>query len=168
MKYHPFLRAIHWLMFILFTILFVLGATMIEFKECCEPWAMYNFHKSTGVLVLLLVFLRLFVRSKTSIPRPLTTPVLLQRVARIVMLLMYTLMILVPVSGYALSNVHGYTVKFYGVPLPTLFPTHVAWETFSSAMHFYLAYLFLICIAIHIVSIIWHHVKGRELLRRMS
>lgn len=168
-KYHPLLRIIHWLMFTLFAALFGLGAVMIEFKECCQPWTLYNLHKSTGVVVFLLVLIRLLVRKQTPIPPPLAnTPWLLQRLARLIICLMYVAMILVPISGYAVSNIYGHTVKLYTLPLPTLFPTHLAWQDYSSATHFVLAYFFLMCITLHIAGVIMHHLRGQELLRRIT
>jgi cytochrome b561 len=168
-KYHPSLRALHWLMYALFTTIFVLGAVMIEFKACCKPWTMYDLHKSTGVVVFLLVLIRLLVRWQTPIPPLLVnTPVIFQRIARLVILLMYVSMILVPISGYALSNLYGHQVKLYGLPLPTLFPTAPAWQDFSSSAHFVLAYFFLTCIALHIAGVIMHHLRGQELLRRIT
>lgn len=168
-KYHPFLRVLHWLMYALFTILFVLGAVMIEFKVCCKPWTMYDLHKSTGVIVFFLVSIRMLVRWQTPIPPPLVnTNAIQQRIARLVILLMYVSMILVPISGYALSNLHGHPVKLYGLPLPTLFPAVPAWQDFSSSAHFVLAYFFLTCIALHLAGVIMHHVRGQELLRRIT
>jgi cytochrome b561 len=168
-KYHPSLRALHWLMFVLSTTLFVLGAVMIEFKVCCKPWTMYDLHKSTGVVVFLLVLIRMLVRWQTSIPAPLINiHAIPQRIARLVILLMYVSMILVPISGYALSNLYGHQVKLYGLPLPTLFPAVPAWQDFSSSAHFVLAYFFLTCIALHLTGVIMHHLRGQELLRRIT
>jgi cytochrome b561 len=170
-KYHASLRILHWVMFILFAIIFVLGVTMVEFEECkgCEPWAMYNFHKSTGVLVFLLVLLRLVFRWTTRVPpHPPEIPTLNHRIAQGVVHIIYLLMILVPISGYALSNVHGYDVNLYGIALPKLFPTNPEWEVMVDAAHTYLAYTFLGFIALHILGVIAHHIRGLEILRRIT
>ncbi len=167
-KYHASIRTIHWLMFVLFAIIFVLGAVMIEFKES-EPWAMYSFHKSTGVLVFLLVLFRLVARWITEIPPPSAdiSP-LNHRIAQSVVHLLYLLMILVPISGYALSNVHGHSVNLYGLPLPNLFPESKDWEEFTSLVHYYLTYTFLGVFLLHLAGVIKHHILGQEVLRRIT
>ncbi|OAD23775.1 cytochrome b561 [Candidatus Thiomargarita nelsonii] len=167
-KYHASIRAIHWIMFVLFAIMFVLGVVMVEFKES-EPWAMYNFHKATGVLLFLLVWLRLILRWKSQVPPPSADIKPLEhRIAQSVVHLLYLFMIIVPITGYALSNIHGYDVKFYGLPLPKLFPTLENGENISRLVHEYLAYTFLGVISLHLLGVIKHHVKGQEVLRRMT
>jgi len=168
-KYHASLRILHWIMFILFAIIFVLGFVMVEFKECCQPWGLYDFHKSTGVLVFLLLLLRLVFRWTTRVPpHPPEIPTLNHRIAQGVVHILYLLMILVPISGYALSNIHGYDVKFYGLVLPKLFPTSPEWETMIDAAHTYLSYTFLGFIALHLLGVIAHHIRGLEILRRIT
>jgi cytochrome b561 len=168
-KYHPSIRILHWLMFVLFAIIFVLGVVMIEFKET-EPWSLYSFHKETGVLVFLLVLLRLMARWLTRVPEhPADISPMEHRVAQTVVFMLYLLMILVPISGYALSNIHGYDVPFYGgLTLPKLFPTLPEWEETIGLIHYYLAYGFLGVFLLHLVGVIKHHVTGLDILRRIT
>ena len=121
-KYHASIRVLHWVMFVLFAIVFVLGFVMVEFKES-EPWALYSFHKSTGVLLFGLVLIRLMMRWIKPVPphSPEIKP-LENRIATIAVYLLYLCMIIIPITGYALSNLHGYSVHLYGLPLPDLFP----------------------------------------------
>jgi cytochrome b561 len=167
-KYHSSIRILHWLMFVLFAIIFVLGVVMVEFKES-EPWALYSFHKETGVLVFLLVLLRLMARWITKVPEhPADISPTEHRVAQIVVFMLYLLMILVPISGYALSNIHGHEVHFYGLTLPTLFPELPEWKKTIGLIHYYLAYTFLGVFLLHLVGVIKHHVAGLEILRRIT
>jgi cytochrome b561 len=167
-KYHASIRVIHWIMFILFAIIFVLGFVMVEFKES-EPWAMYNFHKATGVLVFLLVCIRLAFRWKTQVPPPAADIKPLEhRIAQGAVHLLYLFMIIVPITGYALSNVHGHSVNLYGLPLPDLFPAVEEWENITSLLHEYMAYAFLGVITLHLLGVIKHHVKGQDVLRRIT
>ncbi len=167
-KYHASIRVIHWVMFVLFVIMFVIGFVMVEFKES-EPWAMYSFHKSTGVLLFGLVFIRLMMRWIKPVPphSPEIKP-LENRIATIAVYLLYLCMIIVPITGYALSNLHGYDVKFYGLPLPDLFSKSEDWKDFSELLHEYAAYTFLAVIGLHLLGVIKHHVQGQEVLRRIT
>ncbi len=167
-KFHASIRVIHWLMFVLFAIVFVLGFVMVEFKES-EPWAMYGFHKATGVLVFLFVLVRLLLRWKTQVPPPAPEIQPMEhRIAQGAVHLLYLFMIIVPISGYAMSNMHGYDVSLYGLPLPKIFPTMESWEEISTLAHQYLAYIFLGVIVLHLIGVIKHHVKGQEVLRRIT
>lgn len=167
-KYHPFIRIIHWLMFIAFAVIFVLGFVMLEYKDC-EPWTLYEIHKSTGVLVFLLVWIRLIARWQTAVPAlPPEYPDWVRNIAHGTTHLMYLLMIIIPISGYAVSNVNGYGVKFYGIPLPDLFPKNLEIADAVENFHFYSAYLFLGLIVLHILGVIFHHVQKQEILRRMT
>jgi len=168
-KYHGAIRIIHWIMVLLFALLFILGMVMIEFKECCEPWTMYNIHKSTGVLVFFIVWIRLLVRWRTiAPPLPEEFPLIIRRVAKGVAHLLYVFMIIAPISGYALSNVHGHAVKFYGLPLPTLFPENPAWEEFVSGFHEFATYGLLVLIVLHVGGVIFHHFKKQDILHRIT
>lgn len=156
-------------MFVLFAVIFVFGVVMIEFKECCEPWGMYNFHKSTGVLVFLLVLIRLVVRKKTVIPpHPDYITPIQHYVAQSVVYLLYLLMVIIPISGYALSNVHGHHVDFYGLQLPILFPKNPEWEEITSALHYYFTYSFLGIFSLHIIGVIKHHIDKKDILSRIT
>jgi cytochrome b561 len=168
-KYHASIRVIHWIMFVLFVIMFVLGFVMVEFKES-EPWALYNFHKSTGVLLFGLVLIRLMLRWVTTIP-PHSSEIkpAEHRIATIAIYLLYLLMIIVPITGYALSNLHGYHVEFYGwQQLPDLFSENEEWGEVSELVHEYAAYAFLAVIGLHLLGVIKHHVKGQDVLSRVT
>jgi cytochrome b561 len=167
-KYHASIRVIHWIMFVLFVIMFVLGFVMVEFKES-EPWALYNFHKSTGVLLFGLVLIRLMMRWIKPIPphSPEFKPAE-HRIATIAVHLLYLFMIIVPITGYALSNLHGYHVDFYGLALPDLFSKSEEWEEISNLLHEYAAYAFLAVIGLHLLGVIKHHVKGQDVLHRIT
>ncbi|WP_353570904.1 cytochrome b/b6 domain-containing protein [Candidatus Albibeggiatoa sp. nov. BB20] len=167
-KYHPLLRVIHWIMMIAISSILVLGFVMVEYKDC-EPWALYEWHKSLGVLVFGLVWLRLLVRwvSMTP-PLPKTISVMNRVVAHIVASLLYVCMILMPMSGYAVSNMNGFSVKFFSYPLPTIFAKNLDLALLAEQVHTYTAYALLTLLALHILGVILHHSQGEEILRRIT
>src|SRR4051812_16772299 len=103
MKYPLSSRIFHWLMAVL--ILFMLGLgiymTRILPKDAPNHLQVYELHKSFGVLVLILVFLRIINRYIAGVP-PL--PESISKIERILANLghfaVYVFMILVPLSGY--------------------------------------------------------------------
>lgn len=50
---------------------------------------------------------------------------------------LYGFTIIVPVIGWAHSNVHGQDVKFFGIPLPKFFPTIEGIGNWTGDVHGY-------------------------------
>lgn len=141
---------------------------MVEFKDC-EPWGLYEWHKSLGVLVFVLFWLRVLTRWLTTVPPlPETIPAIQRFTAHIVAYLLYICMLVMPVSGYAVSNMNGYGVKFFGYPLPTMFAENPELAQLAEQIHTYTAYVLLGLLALHILGVILHHLQGEEILRRMT
>lgn len=167
-KYHGSVRTLHWVMMVLLAIVFVIGFVMVEFEDT-KPWALFSFHKSTGVLIFLLLWLRLITRWSTiAPPLPNHFPTIIVIAAKLVHGLLYVMMLMMPMSGYALSNVHGYDVDFYGLALPKIFPTNPDWEVYVDNLHSCGAWIFLALLAVHICGVIYHQVKQEDVLSRMS
>jgi len=167
-KYGAQLRIIHWLMFICFSVLFTVGYFMTEFKQA-EPWSWYALHKSFGVLVLMLLLLRWFTRFTSQLPEPADyMQGTGEKVAKSVVHTLYLLMLLVPISGYLMSNLSGFSVEFFGLALPTVLAENTDIKDLSDDIHFYLAYIFLAVIGLHILSVIKHHVQGNNVLSRIT
>lgn len=167
-KYHPLLKTIHWIMAVVIGTILVLGFVMVEFKDC-EPWTMYEWHKSLGVLAFGLVLLRLLVRGMSGAPPlPQTISTINRLVAHIVAYLLYICMLVMPISGYAVSNMNGFGVKFFGYPLPTLFAKNPELAEIAGQVHTYTGYALVVLLSLHILGVILHHLQGEEILRRMS
>ncbi|MCV6613955.1 MAG: cytochrome b/b6 domain-containing protein, partial [Cellvibrionaceae bacterium] len=81
-------------------------------------YALYPIHKSFGVLILLLVLPRIFVRIKNGWPTPLAgrqaAEIMLSRVVQWVLILSTVLM---PVSGMMMSGFGGHGVSVFGLEL---------------------------------------------------
>lgn len=167
-KYHPVLRAIHWIMAVMIGTILVLGFVMVEFKDS-EPWTLYEWHKSLGVLVFVLVLWRIWVRWTSDVPPlPATISIVNRVVAHIVAFLLYLCMLVMPISGYAVSNLNGFGVKFFGYKLPTLFAKNPELAQIAEQVHTYTAYALLALLGLHILGVILHHIQGEEILRRIT
>lgn len=167
-KYCISVRFLHWVMAVLFAVIIVIGFVMVEFKDS-KPWELYELHKSLGVLVFGLVFLRLLARfiSKAP-PLPADTPFIAQLIAHGTVVLMYICMIAMPISGYVLSNSAGFAVKFFGVELPTLLVKNPELSEMVKEVHEVGGWVLIALVALHILGVIAHHVRGFEVLRRIT
>ncbi len=165
--YAPSVRALHWLMAAILLVVFSLGMFMTPCKEL-KPWDWYSLHKSLGFTIFVLVWIRLAMRLRSVSPPAIEGPRPVQIIAAAVAGLLYVAMIFVPISGYALSNIHGFDVHWFFIPLPKLFPTMAEWEGIAGEIHELSAYAFLALILLHVAGMIKHHVAGQEVLRRIT
>lgn len=151
------LMSIHWWMAGCYLVLFISGSFMARLpREVAFRPGMYDFHKSIGVLTMalltwrILVLLRVWWR-KYSKRLPKFTPAWFRTVA--LHTLLYCFMWAVPVAGFLLSNsFKPNNVKFFGLVLPDLFPQNSAMVGVGRSLHFWLAYTFLACILLHILT----------------
>src|SRR5690606_14556202 len=96
---------LHWAMALLLFGQWTLGQTMVRISDQRLAFDLFQWHKSFGLLVLALAILRLAWRLAN--PRPLLpagTPRLEQAAAASTHRALYALMILLPLSGWALVS----------------------------------------------------------------
>jgi cytochrome b561 len=115
-----------------------------------------------------LMLLRLIMRLVTRHPAPVTSGHAgLNRLARLIHWAFYGLVLLMATTGLAtavLAKLNEIVFAESGAPLPehlSIYPTRVA--------HGYLAWVFVILIALHVVAALYHHLlRGDGLLGRMG
>jgi len=173
MKYALTSRILHWVMAVLIIFLLGLGIFMTDFlsKESTNRLDVYNLHKSLGVLVLILVFLRIINRLLTRTPAlPFAISALEKKLAKFGHLALYFLMFLTPFSGYLMSSFAGYPVKFFAIELPNFFEANFEIAHFFAETHELSAFSLLGLIVIHILAVIRHRFfdkPGNDVLNRM-
>jgi cytochrome b561 len=136
---------------------------------------LYPWHKSFGLLVLILVLLRLAIRLRASLPPlPNTLSTWEKAAAKTGHIALYTLMVVVPCMGYSMSSSFTQSdgVTFFGVNVPELLPKNDARFVVFQALHKYLAYTLLSLIVIHVVGALKHRFFDKDprndVLRRMT
>jgi len=151
------LMTIHWWMARLFGVMFVTGWAMVRWPRGWD-WQgqLYDLHKSLGVLAIILLLWRIVVllqvwwRKYTK-----RTPAFTLAWGRKVALhtLLYGFMVGVPLSGVLYSNsIRAGNVRFFGLPVPDLFPADSARIDLASNLHVWLAYTFAGFIGLHIFA----------------
>jgi cytochrome b561 len=142
------LWVVHWLMAGVFVALYAAGMVMVDLPRSEFRGSLYGLHKSLGVLVLLLLTTRIVLVLGTLTPaRP-------KRwwVNALLHSALYTFMVLVPMTGYLLSNSGGHGVALFGLPLPSLVgKERVLHEAMENA-HGWLAYTFAAFVAVHLAA----------------
>ena len=150
-----------------------LGIYMSDFISENNPnhYAIYDLHKSIGVLVIILVLLRIVNR---FIHKPLQPPIGLKKFEKTFAKLghfgLYVLMIVTPVSGYLMSSGFGFEVKLFGIALPAFINSNIELARFFKELHELSAFTLAGLIVIHILAVIKHRyfdAKENDVLNRM-
>ncbi len=127
-------------------------------------------HKSLGVSVLMLFLLRVLVLCLTSTPG---LPVSMRKIERIMAMLtknlLYVVMLLMPVSGYLMSNAAGRPVAWFGLQLPNVIAESQSLRGIFSELHEFLAVILILLIILHVAGAIKHRfIDGhKDYLKRM-
>lgn len=165
-RYHPGLRLIHWLMAILIIAVIATGL-MIEDKVTIAGEQAVFWHQSFGLTVFLLVWIRLVLR--WSLYKPLPIRILKrweQAISKLVHILFYILMIMLPISGYIMIVAFGGKPHWFGFNLPTLLLPE-SFQTAATA-HVFMGFFMIILLGIHILAVVKHRLIAKvNLLQRM-
>ena len=146
---------LHWLMAAFYFMLFASGFYMTDLpREISYRGSLYSLHKTLGVVVMSVLLARISVLLGVVLHKyrrrlPKTT----LRWWRMVALhtALYTLMLLVPLSGYLFSNANAKDVVILGtnIVLPPLIGADKTLADFGRSAHFWLSYTFLAAIVLH-------------------
>ena len=127
-------------------------------------------HFTVGLSVLLLVMLRLFVRSRQETPliRP-EPPVWQQSAATLAHVALYATMIAMPILGWLTLSAAGKPIPFFGLTLPPLIAENKDLGKQIKEIHETLGTIFYLLIGLHVAAAIYHHVVAKDnTLARMA
>lgn len=177
--YHPALKALHWIIFGLFTVMFVLGyglAASDGYTALGAQWGpVFDWHATLGLFVFVLAVTRIIVRRSTPMPSwsPALSPAertLAHRTEQV----LYAVMILKPLSGYVMAGKAGYNIDLFvqwrvGNPFGTSFVNDNDWfYQLALIVHIVTGVAFIIAWVVHVVQVIRHTVISKDrLLQRM-
>jgi cytochrome b561 len=121
-------------------------------------------HKSLGITILLLALIRLAVRLRygtpplpQDLPRPIQVAAISSQYA------LYSLMIAMPLIGWAMMSAGAYPIVLYGnFPLPAILPPSATLHTLLWNTHHYLAFAFFALILLHIAAALFHALVRRD------
>lgn len=167
MKYPVIMRLLHWAMALIIIGLIWAGITMVALpdKNPVKYGVFFPWHKSFGMLILFLVVARLVIRSRAAVP-PLPSALsrFESRAATVMHGALYVLMIIVPLSGYAMSSVYTQSdgVNFFGTLIPEWIPKDDAWFRPLFDLHRALAFTLLGLLVIHVAGALKHRFVDRN------
>jgi len=149
----------HWLIALMIAGLATVGLLMTDMANSPAKISVYQLHKSIGITVLALVALRLLWRLATRAPAPVPTmPRWQHAVASGTHVLLYTMMLAMPISGWLFNSAANFPLKWFGmVKLPALWGPDRAVKAWALDIHVYGFYILAALVAIHAAAALMHH-----------
>ena len=164
-------KALHWIIVVLIINQWIIAerAAQLPPKSLAVLKALW-WHKSFGITILVLAGIRLAWRWMNPVPDLTAETRPWERVlAKISHVLLYALIFAMPLSGWAMSSAHNYSVSWFGLfQLPNFVsPDHELAERLED-LHGALFITLVVVAALHIAGALKHHFIDRnDVLRRM-
>jgi cytochrome b561 len=163
-------KFLHWSIVLLLIPQYFLAEAAGELPDSSiEQVSLYGWHKSIGMLVLLLALARIVWKIvNRPHPAPLGSVVWQRKAAAAGHGLLYLLILLQPLSGWLMSSAGGYPVSMFGVQFPALMGKNDAVHEALEEVHEVLFFVLLAVAIVHIAAALYHHLVLKDgVLRRM-
>ena len=155
---------LHWLMLLLLIGVYAcIDLTDLYPKHSAQREALKAWHFMLGLTVLLLAAVRLIARA--SGPRPAIVPAMpiwQMRLAGLLHIALYALMIGAPLLGWLTLSAAGKPIPFFGQQLPPLLAANEALAHDLKEIHEALATIGYFLIAAHALAALFHHYMMRD------
>jgi len=163
-------KLFHWVMAALILAQIALGLMAASWRVSPVKLELFFWHKSTGMLILALVALRLLWRLAN--PAPMLPPGMAaweRAAARLSHLFLYALMIALPVTGWIVTSASNVPFRiFWLIPLPAIVAPDEPTADLAALVHGGLAALLALALVAHVGAALRHHfVKRNTVLIRM-
>jgi cytochrome b561 len=175
-RYSIYAIVLHWTIAALFVIQILLGWWMNEWvpDHSAQQDQIQGWHISVGLTILILVLARIGVRLSVR-PPPLRgdTPGWERALITLTHTLFYVLMLALPLTGWALVSLDTDPISWWGVSWPHLpglgFLAHSKplRHGLKSIHTYWLIWLVLFNLALHVVGALKHQFDGHPVIQRM-
>jgi cytochrome b561 len=167
--YGSLAKFLHWAIVLLIVPQYFLVEAADELPNGVEKLQLFTWHKSLGMLVLLLALVRIgWKLANRGLPGPVGEP-WQRKVAAAGHGLLYLLILAQPFSGWLMSSAANYPVTLFGwFQFPALISENHDLHEALEEVHELLFTLMLVVVAVHIAAALYHHFILRDsVLRRM-
>jgi cytochrome b561 len=156
-------RVLHWAMAALVLAMLFIGVGMAATVSTRYAF-LISIHKPLGIAILVLVVIRFLNRLfNPPPPFPADLPAWQQLAARGSHYVLYGLMVLMPLIGWAMLSAAPYPVVMFGsLQLPPILPQNAWVYAFLRHAHTCLAYLFFAAFLAHSAAAFYHGLIRRD------
>ena len=175
-RYGPMTKLLHWTIFLLLLYQYVVAMNMIRMARTDTALGgfsqdtLYNWHKSVGLVLLLLAFARYTWRRTTPLPDWAPTLTSFEKKAtHWIERVLYICMFVMPIAGFIYVMAGGYGVMLFGRwPLPNALDG-IDWLAETGRItHRVTAIVFVAAWLAHLTLVLKHQFVNRDgFLRRM-
>jgi cytochrome b561 len=168
-RYNVVSRCLHWALLALLIVEFSIAWTMPEVEKDTRPVGLIAWHLFFGTLILTVVLLRILWHFTQTTPDSVPMPRWQELTAKITHRLLYIVLVVLPLMGWANASSRGWDVKLFGfIPLPALAPKESDWGHALGDVHQAVAIGLLVLVALHVAAAVYHQWILRDnLLQRM-
>jgi cytochrome b561 len=169
-RYGAVAKVFHWLTLLLLIGSFTIAYSMIGLRISPRKLELYSYHKWVGVTVFLIVILRLAWRLRNPAPPlPASTSPLQRRLAGLSHFMLYTILIVMPLTGWVMSSARNLPLVYLGlIEVPSPFGVNEALGNVLRTVHYILSLSLLFFVSVHVLAALQHHFILRDdILRRM-
>lgn len=163
-------KGLHWGVAVAIIGMLAVGFIMTSMKTSPDMFKLYSLHKSTGILLLMVVGVRLLWKMVNVAPvLPPSIPKFERFLAHAGHFALYGLMFAMPLSGWVMSSAAGFTVSVYGwFTVPNLVEPNGELKALMVETHEVLAWMIIVMVSLHAGAALLHHFYSRNnVLRRM-
>jgi cytochrome b561 len=168
--YTPAAKGLHWLIVLLVAVQFVTAFSLPHIGRNTPPSTVISLHFSFGVLILAVMAVRLVHRVMYPVPLEAGDASPWERLAaRTTHRVLYLILLVSPVLGWASASAHKLPVTLFGVvQLPAIASPTSGWAFTAGDIHSTAMWALLWLIGLHAAAALYHHVARRDgTLRRM-
>jgi len=169
--YGALTKLFHWLIVFLFAFQYLSAKIMLHTPAEATTLGVsqgtyYNWHKSLGLVALIVAIARLVNRRMGELPpwAP-TLTALEQLIVHRAEQLLYAVMFIMPLSGFLYVMAEGYGVLLFGLfELPNPIPSSALIGSVAKWVHVATAILLLLPLGIHLGLVLGHHFGQKDRL----
>ena len=168
-RYHPLSIFFHWFVFLLVIAAFITIELKGQFPKGTEARDLCkSIHGVFGQLIFIAMALRLIVRLKYGVPRPINPNQMIVTLSQAMHWLMYALLLISPIFGILYFQYGGKEIHFFGLVWPQFVVPDPAMKKTVEGIHEFLGNTLYFLIGFHALAGLWHHyVMKDDTLRRM-
>ncbi len=163
-------KILHWVVAALVFTQVASGWAAVSWRLSPTKLDLFVWHKSTGMLILLLMVVRAVWRLANAVPslpddmRPAE-----RLAAHLSHLLLYALLFLMPMTGWIATSASNIPFRmFWLVPMPAIVEPDEALADAVAGMHLALFVMLSLLLAVHVGAALRHHfLKRNDVLVRM-
>jgi cytochrome b561 len=163
-------KLLHWSVAVCVIVTAPVAIAMTRIEAGPTQDALYNFHKSLGVLILVLMVLRLVNRLAVgALAAEADIEPWQKVVSSIVHGALYVLLLAMPVVGYVANSAFGATTPVFGLfELPAVVDKNEELAEKLFALHRWVGWLVVVLALTHVGAALYHHFIRRDaVLKRM-